>query len=160
MSCWRRTTVLRIPALCLGFEYWGQWNEFLEKHDNEFSWDPGCFAPALCDSYSWDDYHGFLPPEGRGCHARDRLDMGLFPDKVKSVPGPFLDYFLEDIMPLPPEENTSHTIDCARPLEQHEKERYLPLFQKLFPGFTLDNMNDVHYCRYEWYDGSEAVYLY
>ena len=28
------------------------------------------------------------------------------------------------------------------------------------PAFTLENMNDVHYCRYEWYDGCDAGYYY
>jgi len=41
-----------------------------------------------------------------------------------------------------------------------EKIKYLPLFQALFPDFTLAKMDDVHYCRYEWYDGSDAPYYY
>lgn len=43
---------------------------------------------------------------------------------------------------------------------QEEKVRYLPLYQKLFPDFTLERMDDVHYCYYEWYDGAEAPYMY
>ena len=159
MSCWRRTTVLRIPAISLGFSTWGEWNDFLDKHDDDFSWEPGCFASALCDSYSWEAYSDYLPG-GRGCAPSDRLDMGLYPDLVKSVPGPFLDYYLDEILPLSPEENTYHDQDCARPLEPDEKQRYLPLYRKLFPSFTPEQMNDVHFCRYEWYDGSEAAYLY
>ena len=63
-------------------------------------------------------------------------------------------------MPLAFEENSYHENDCARPLTQAEREKYFPLYQRLFPDFTLENMNDVHYCSYEWYDGSEAAYLY
>ena len=159
MSCWRRTTVLRIPAICLGFDYWSDWNEFLEKHDEEFCWSPGYFAPALCDSYSYEDYDKWLPG-GRGCEPWDRLDMNLYPEIVQSVPGPFLDYCLNETAPLPSEENTFHANDCARPLDEDEKARYLPLYQSLFPDFTLKNMSDVHYCHYEWYDGSEAGYFY
>ena len=25
---------------------------------------------------------------------------------------------------------------------------------------TTEKMQDVHYCRYEWYDGSDAPYYY
>ena len=120
---------------------------------------PGCFAAALCDSYSREDYDKWLPG-GRGYEPWDRLDMNLYPDRVSSVPGPFLDYFLEDIAPLPPEERTYHQEDCARPLTPEEKEKYLPLYRKLIPGFTPEQMDDVHYCRYEWYDGTEAAYRY
>ena len=160
MSCWRRTTVLRIPAVCLGFVYWGEWNEFLEKHDEEFCWEPGFFAEALCESYPREEYAPHLPSGSRGCNSGDRLVMGLYPGTVKTVPGPFLDYFLEDILPLPDEENTFHENDFTRPLSRAEKEKYLPLYQELFPAFTPENMKDVRYCRYEWYDGCEASYLY
>ena len=160
MSCWRRTTVLRIPAICLGLETWGEWHDFLHQHKKEFHWDPGYFASALCDSYIREDYKEWLPSGGRGYEDEDRLDMGLYPDPVKSVPGPFLDYYLDEIAPLSPEENTWHENDCARPLTPEEKEKYLPLYRKLFPGFTLENMEDVHYCNYEWYDGCEAGYYY
>ena len=160
MSCWRQTTVLRIPAICLGFETWGEWHDFLGQHRKEFHWDPGYFASALCDSYIREDYDKWLPHEGRGYEDWDRLDMDLYPDTVKSVPGPFLDYFLEDIAPVPSEKRTYNQDSCARPLEPDEKEKYLPLYQQLVPAFTLENMNDVHYCRYEWYDGCDAGYYY
>ena len=159
MSCWRRTTVLRIPAICLGFVCWEEWERFLNEHDDEFDWSPGHFASALCDSYDLDAYAGRLP-NGRGCGPGDRLDMDLYPDEVSSVPGPFLDYCLAEIAPLPDEENTYHENDCARPLTPEEKKRYLPLYRGLFPAFAPEKMDDVHYCRYEWYDGSEAYYLY
>ena len=113
----------------------------------------------MCDSYDWDAYSGYLAG-GRGYEDWDLLDMNLYPDVVKSVPGPFLDYYLDEIVPLRYEENTYHENDCARPLTQDEKEKYLPLYQELFPDFTLEKMNDVHYCHYEWYDGSDAPYYY
>ena len=160
MSCWRKTVVLRIPAVCLGFETWGEWYAFLRQHKEELHWDVGWFSSALCEDYRWQDYKGWLPASGRGYEDEDRLDMNLYPDKVKSVPGPFLDYCLEEIAPVPPEKRTYNQDSCARPLKPAEKEKYLPLYQQLIPGFTMDNMNDVHYCRYEWYDGSEAQYCY
>ena len=160
MSCWRRTTVLRIPAICLGFTFWWEWREFLDKHEEDFDWSPGHFANALCDGYSYEDYHKWLGRKGRQSDDWDTLDMGLYPDVVQSMPGPFLDYYLEEICPLSPEENTYNESDCVRLLTQEEKEKYLPLFMKLFPNFTLERMNDVHYCHYEWYDGSEAFYFY
>ena len=137
MSCWRRTTVLRIPAIRLGFINRQEWNEFLGKHEEDFNWEPGFFASALCDCYEWDDS-----------------------DEPERVPGPFLDYYLDEIIPLLPEENSYHENDCVRELTQVEKEKYLPLFRELFPDFTMEKMKDVHYCQYEWYDGTEAPYNY
>ena len=160
MSCWRKTTVLRIPAVSLGFETWGEWSAFVTEHKKEFHWDPGCFAVALCESFIRKDYAEWLPPGGRCCEDRDRLDMGLYPDKVKSAPGPFLDYYLDEIAPVKSEQRTYNRDSCARPLDPDEKEKYLPLYRELFPNFTLDDMKDVHYCRYEWYDGCEAQYCY
>ena len=59
MSCWCRTMVLRIPAKSLGFKYKREWDEFLNKHEEDFNWEPGYFAEALCDDYmEWFD----------GCH--------------------------------------------------------------------------------------------
>ena len=115
MSCWRRTTVLRIPAIFLGFTYWREWDEFVDQHRKEMHWDPGYFAVALCESYPWSEYAGLLP-EGRPRGPMDRLDMNLYPGRVQSVPGPFLDYYLDEISPLRPEDNTYHTSVCARPL--------------------------------------------
>ena len=160
MSCWRKTTVLRIPAICLGFETWGEWYNFLVLHKKEFHWDPGYFSCALCEDFKWRDYSEWISSSGRSCGDEDRLDMNLYPDKIKSVPGPFLDYCLEEIAPVPPDQRTYNQDSVARPLKADEKEKYLPLYQELFPGFTLENMNDVHYCRYEWYDGAEAQYCY
>lgn len=159
MSCWRKTTVLRIPAIALGFEYRREWKEFVKKFDDELGWDPGFFAVALCDEYPWKEYNPWLKGKDK-YDPNQRLDLGVFPNLVKSTPGPFLDYYLDEISPLTYEERSYHQGDCARPLTQEEKEKYLPLYQKLFPHFTLENMNDVHYCQYEWYDGAEAQYLY
>lgn len=49
MSCWTRTTVLRIPAIFLGFEYWQQWEDFLDAHEEDFHSRTGCFSAAICD---------------------------------------------------------------------------------------------------------------
>lgn len=159
MSCWRRTTVLRIPALYLGFEYWEEWNAFLREHDKEFDWSPGRFASGLCENYLYDDYYKWIG-NNESARASKRLDLGLFPDRIKTVPGPFLDYWLEEISPLSPEENTYGASNSLRELTEKEKKRYLPLYRKLFPDFTMEKMKDVHYCRYEWYDGAEAGYYY
>ena len=155
MSCWTRTTVLRIPAIFLGFEYWQEWEDFLDAHEEDFHFRTGCFSAAIC--HRLDDCPKWLYD---GSEPWDRLDMHLYPDTIASVPGPFLDYHLEEIAPLPPEENTCHQNDTARPLNKDEKIKYLPIFQALFPDFTLAKMDDVHYCRYEWYDGADAPYYY
>ena len=155
MSCWRRTTVLRIPALYLGFAYLREWNQFLQEHDEQLGWDPGWFGPALCENGP-EGYPGcddFLHDPDRPLDARD-------PRYPEYLPGPFLDYHLEEIMPLPPDENSYHENDIARQLTREEKEKYLPLFREFFPRITLADMDHVHYCRYEWYDGAEAAYLY
>ena len=157
MSCWRRTTVLRIPAIALGFEYIGEWNAFLKEHRKYMGWDPGYFSEALCDNYTR-EYSEWISGK-EGYDPKRRLDLNVFPSLIKTVPGPFLDYYLEEI-PLTTETRKYNMEDCARPLTQKEKEEYLPLYQKLFPWFTLKNMNDVHFCRYEWYDGAEAQYFY
>ena len=33
--------MLRIPAIALGFIYFWEWEQYLEKHEKEFSWEPG-----------------------------------------------------------------------------------------------------------------------
>ena len=159
MSCWRRTTVLRIPAIALGFISFGEWEQFLEEHEEDFSWEPGCFAEAMCDRYEYEEYSKWLTGE-EGGDPSQRLNLNLYPDLVKSVPGPFLDYYLDEICPLSDKENTYGSSNCARPLTEKEKKKYLPIFRKLFPDFTMEQMEKVHYCRYEWYDGCEAAYYY
>ena len=76
------------------------------------------------------------------------------------MPGPFLDYYIEEISPLTSEDRKYGADNCARPLTQEEKEKYMPLYQMLFPDFTIEKMEKIHYCRYEWYDGAEAQYFY
>ena len=159
MSCWRKTTVLRVPAIHLGFVYRSEWKQFLDEHDEEFDWSPGHFSSALCDDYSYEDY--FERIKGKISHdSSERLDLGLYPGVLKSVPGPFLDYYIEEISPLTSEDRKYGADNCARPLTQEEKEKYLPLYRMLFPDFTIEKMEKIHYCRYEWYDGAEAQYFY
>ena len=159
MSCWHKTTVLRIPAIALGFEYFGEWNQFLKKIEDELGWGPGWFDSALCENYPYKEYDEVLKGIDRYDPKR-RLDLNVYPELIKSVPGPFLDYYIEEIVPLKDEDREFNMSDGARPLRQEEKEKYLPLYQKILPGFTLENMEAVHYCQYEWYDGAEAQYLY
>ena len=155
MSCWRRTTVLRIPVSALGFQYRREWDEFLKEHDEELDWEPGYFNESLSDDYpfslSWREAD-FDNPDWR----LDQRD----PKHPEIVPGPFLDYHIKEIMPLHPEYNTYGKNDTAVPLYESEMEGYLPLFQKLFPNLTLKDMEAVRWCEYEWYDGTNAPYLY
>ena len=155
MSWWRRTTVLRIPASKLGFTYRREWDAFLKEHEKDFHWKPGHFDESLAD-----DYPFVLRWEGADFYNPDwRLDQRnpKYPDVV---PGPFLDYKLEEIEPIFPEDNSFGADNIVEPLDGVEMHRYLPRFQKLFPEFTLEDMEAVRYCRYEWYDGSNAPYLY
>ena len=77
---------------------------------------------------------------------------------VPSKSGPFVGFILEDhapcIDPLP------FNYHAARELSGTEKEKYFPVFLKQFPAFTMEKMNEVHHCKYVWYDGTEAPYLY
>lgn len=70
--------------------------------------------------------------------------------------GRFLDCFLEDTYPVLPDDRPT----VARPLTTREKERYLPAFQAMFPGFTMKQMDSVHYCAFTWYDGTDAPFCY
>jgi hypothetical protein len=45
-------------------------------------------------------------------------------------------------------------------LNEAQMKQYLPVYQKLFPHFTMKDMEAVRLCDYEWYDGSDAPYLY
>ena len=155
MSCWRRTTVLRIPAASLGFRFKWQWDAFLEKNDPIFDWEPGCFAQALCESF-----REWFP--GQYDYADDPNRELAAPDPIhpESAAGPFLDYYLKETELLKPKEIHYHENDYVRTLSQEEKKQYLPLYQELFPDFTLSKMEKVHYCEYEWYDGTEAPYYY
>ena len=61
MSCWHLTVALRIPASALGFKYLREWKEFLQKHEDDFCWEEGCFGESMCD-----------------CILRRRTDTGAF----------------------------------------------------------------------------------
>ena len=156
MSCRCRTTVLRIPASRLGFTYRREFDAFLNEHEEDFNWEPGYFAESLSDQYP--EYF----PGATEYYSRDpgrRLDLKdpLHPEMAS---GPFLDYYLDQIEPLPDDQITYGENDIARELTEEEKEEYLEIFLDLFPDFTAERMNDVHYCEYEWYNGSDAPYMY
>lgn len=157
MSCWCRSTVLRIPAVHLGFKTWEEWNAFLNMHNDDFSFDTGWFCGSMCN-----DYAKYIP--GRGMYFEPEDPDDPLPEEDPydpgTVPGPFLDYFIEHIEPLHSEDRAYHMDDIARPLSQREKKKYLPLYQELFPDFTIEDMEYVHYCRYEWYNGAEPAYKY
>ncbi len=70
--------------------------------------------------------------------------------------GPMIDYILVDSAPVT---GGGYKLS-ARLLWYDEELEYLPVFQKQFPGFTLEQMDDVHYCEYKWYDATEAPYCY
>ncbi len=154
MSCWRRTTVLRVPAAMLGFQYRRQWDEFLKKHEYEFDWEPGYFNESLSDCYPttirWSA--DFYNPNW---HLSQRC-----PEHPEIVPGPFLDYCLDEIMPLYPWQNTYGINNAAFPLNRSEMQDFHHVYQGLFPDFTMKDMQAVRRCEYEWYDGSNAPYLY
>ena len=67
----------------------------------------------------------------------------------------YFDYILYD-SPLP---HLSSLDSCskARLLSGREKRKYLHVFRRLSPAV---NMNDVRYCEYVWYDGTEAPDCY
>ena len=86
-----------------------------------------------------------------------RWDPGCFAPALCSFKhGAFLDYILSDRAPIFGDGAKKY----ARSLTDFEKEKYLPVFQTLFPDFTLEQMEDVHYCEYSWYDGTEAPDCY
>ena len=151
MSCRRITTVLRIPASALGFRYRREWDRFLEEHEDDFGWDPGYFGPSLSDEHPWT-----MREED---HPDRRLDERL-PEWPEIVPGPFLDYCLAEKMEFEFGEDDRNVNSEALPLTKRQAEKYLPLYRKLFPWFTPEDMKAVRWCRYEWYDGTDAPYLY
>ena len=155
MSWWRKTTVLRIPASDLGLQDRRQWDQFLKDHEKDFDWRPHHFDESLADNYPmgirWKDAD-FYDPDWR-------LDQRN-PKHPEVVPGPFLDYKLEEIEPLMPDDRTYGEDNVVLRLDEDEKAEYLPVFRALFPDFTPEDMDAVRYCRYEWYDGSNAPYYY
>lgn len=155
MSCWHKTTLLRIPVSALGFTYLKQWQDFVRKHEDEFQWEEGSFCESMSDDYpsvlNWGSIE-FCDPEWK----LDQRD----PEHPDVVPGPFLDYYLEDIYPLNPEYNSYGANNNVSELDDTEINDYLPEYRKLFPHFTPEDMKAVRKCTFEWYDGSGATYLY
>ena len=147
--------MLRIPASRLGFQFRRQWDEFLKKHEDELDWEPGCFNESLSDNYPvifrWDAADFYNP--------NWRLDQ-LNPKHPEIIPGPFLDYYLDEVLPLCPECRSYGRNNAVLPLNESEMREYLHLYQRLFPHITLKEMEAVRRCEYEWYDGSNAPYLY
>ncbi len=70
--------------------------------------------------------------------------------------GIFIDYILSDRAPIDGEGFTCRSYH----LSEFEKEKYLPVFRRLFPDFTIEQMDAVHSCEYSWYDGVEAPDCY
>ena len=162
MSCWHRTAVLRIPASALGFKYMREWNKFLEEHTDEFRWEVGCFCESCSDIMPWDLKWSLGNYDDPDWQLDQRVST-----RSEIVPGPFLDYYLMDDYPylrdeksLHPEYSSYGDDDVTSPLDKSEMEDFLPLYQKLFPHFTLIHMEAVRFCEFDWYDGANAPYLY
>lgn len=155
MSCWHKTTLLRIPVSALGFKYLREWQEFVNKHEDDFQWEEGYFCESMSDDYpsglNWGSTE-FTDPDWQ----LDRRD----PEHPEIVPGPFLDYYLEDIWPLDPDHNTYGANNEISGLSDEEMKDHLPEYQELFPHFTLKDMEAVRRCKYEWYDGTNPSYFY
>ena len=155
MSCRHRTEVLRIPASALGFRTLREWNAFVDRHEEDFQWEEECFCESLSESYP------LIFPWGRELNKDPDRPLGLRdPGHPEIVPGPFLDYYLRDIYPLQPEDCRYGSENRVSLLTAAEKKKYLPLYQSLFPRFTLADMEAVRRCGYEYYDGGDAPYLY
>ena len=59
-----------------------------------------------------------------------------------------------------PDDNSYGADNYAEQPDEFDKEEYLPEYQELFPQFTLEDMDAVRLCYFEWYDGCGASYLY
>ena len=120
---------------------------------------------------SWREQHVLrMPATTIGIHTKeewnafyDRLinetdwGAGSFAPALCSYKnGPMIDYILVDSAPV---EGGGYKM-YARMLWYQEELEYLPVFQEKFPGFTLDQMDEVHYCECKWYDATEAPYCY
>ena len=70
------------------------------------------------------------------------------------------DHEVTGAIPLPPERNSYGENNKALPLDEAELDDYLPLFRRLFPHFTRKEMKAARWCEYEWYDGSNPLYLH
>ena len=71
MSCWREQKVLRMPASAAGIRTKKAWNAYLDRIREDLTWDPGTFAPSLCESRHGPMIDYILsdraPVEGGGC---------------------------------------------------------------------------------------------
>ncbi len=86
-----------------------------------------------------------------------RYEEGHFaPALCSSSAGHFLDYILYDRELRQRQDKET----LARKLTKAEIQKYLPLYQELVPDFTEHTMQDVHYCEYAWYDGTDAPDCY
>ena len=112
-------------------------------------------------AYAGDD-HGIHTEEewkayyAKLCKKTDWSAGSFAPVLCSYKNGPMIDYILVDSAPV---EGGGYKMS-ARLLWYNEEMEYLPIFQKEFPGFTLDQMDDVHYCECKWYDATEAPYCY
>jgi hypothetical protein len=67
-------------------------------------------------------------------------------------------YYLLDDYPFDTgDDREGFRVSC---LNAEQMKTYLPKYQRLFPHFTMKDMEAVRLCDYEWYDGSDAPYLY
>ena len=98
----------------------------------------------------WKAYYAKL------CKETDWSAGSFAPALCSYKNGPMIDYILVDSAPV---EGGGYKMS-ARLLWYNEEMEYLPIFQKEFPGFTLEHMDEVHYCEYKWYDATEAPYCY
>lgn len=155
MSCWHKTKLLRIPISALGFKYLRVWREFEKKHEKELRWEVGYFCESLSEDYPWQLKWGSIEFSDPDWDLTQRD-----PDHPDIVPGPFLDYYLEDIYPLNPEYNSFGDNNEINSLSEEAKIDYLPEYQRLFPHLTLKDMDAVRRCTYEWYDGTSPRYYY
>ena len=155
MSCRHWTEVLRIPASALGFKDLREWKKFLDEHEDDFQWEEGFFCESLSEIFPliWDRGRKIISCRDRQLDLRD-------PDHPEIVPGPFLDYYLRDVYPLRPEDCAFGEDNGVYCLDEDEMKEYLPLYQGLFPRFSLKDMEAVRRCEYEYYDGGDAPYLY
>lgn len=104
-----------------------------------FPWEWEKFEEEYFDRFRWKPGH-------------------IQPTLCSKEKGYFIDYVLEEEEPVNYTDNEFDPV--ARPLTEAEKKLYLPAFQEMFPAFTLREMEDVHYCAYVWYNGTDAPYCY
>ena len=98
----------------------------------------------------WNDFYSVLIKE-------TDWEAGSFAPALCSYEnGPMIDYILSDTAPV----EGGGFIMKARILWGNEEEEYYPIFKEAFPGFTMEQMEDVHYCECKWYDATEAPYCY